>query len=529
MQTALLTLRLLLATIFMVASLSKLADREGFRQTLHEFGVATFIAPYLLYFVPVTEFVLAIALTFTTSAWWGAAVALVLLIAFTIVIGINLVQGRRPNCRCFGRLGVAPIGSSTFVRNVIFILIASSIVTQGWADPGPSATDWVTQLPFAQGAAAVGGLAALCILVAQTWFLMALLQQQGRLILSIDGLESKLNSPAAGTALSPTPHSQAPNGLPIGSPAPAFRLSGLHGEALTLPSLLAIGKPVLLAFVDPDCGPCTVLLPELAQWQRKLATSLTIALIGRGNEQVNRRKAGAHGLVQVLLQLDNEVAEAYRVKGTPAAVLIGSDGRIASSVAEGADAIRTLFNRAEDLIRVPLVQPVLPMPKLYSNGSTRRPNCAQERYTGNGDPVISPANIGGPAPAVRLPDLHGNLVDLAEFRGSLTLVLFWHPGCHFCQELLPELKAWENTRAEGPVLPLMISTGTLEENNRLGIRSPVLLAPDFSIGLAFGVTGTPSAVLLDEQNRIASPIAVGGPAVLALAADAAKARSFATA
>ena len=38
----------------------------------------------------------------------------------------------------------------------------------------------------------------------------------------------------------------------------------------------------------------------------------------------------------------------------------------------------------------------------------------------------------------------------------------------------------------------------------------------FAAGSAFGATGTPSAVLVDERGRIASPVAVGAPEVLAL-------------
>ncbi len=47
----------------------------------------------------------------------------------------------------------------------------------------------------------------------------------------------------------------------------ALHLSGLHGDTATLESLLAPGHPLLLLFTDPGCGPCTALMPEVAQWQ----------------------------------------------------------------------------------------------------------------------------------------------------------------------------------------------------------------------------------------------------------------------
>ena len=51
--------------------------------------------------------------------------------------------------------------------------------------------------------------------------------------------------------------------------------------------------------------------------------------------------------------------------------------------------------------------------------------------------------VGEPAPEVALPDLEGQTVKLEDFRGEETLVLFWNPGCGFCQQMLPDLKAWE--------------------------------------------------------------------------------------
>jgi hypothetical protein len=39
----------------------------------------------------------------------------------------------------------------------------------------------------------------------------------------------------------------------------------------------------------------------------------------------------------------------------------------------------------------------------------------------------------------------------------------------------------------------------------------------FSVGRKFGAGGTPSAILVDEKGMIASDVAVGAPAVLALA------------
>jgi len=116
-----------------------------------------------------------------------------------------------------------------------------------------------------------------------------------------------------------------------------------------------------------------------------------------------------------------------------------------------------------------------------------------------------------------LPDLTGKQVGLADFHGSRTLVLFWNPDCGFCQQMLEDLKAWEARPPEGAPRLLVVSTSTVEANAVMGLRSPVLLDQGFSAGSKFGANGTPMAVLVDAEGKIASEVAAGAPAVLALA------------
>jgi thioredoxin-related protein len=118
---------------------------------------------------------------------------------------------------------------------------------------------------------------------------------------------------------------------------------------------------------------------------------------------------------------------------------------------------------------------------------------------------------------VKLPNLSSQEVRLADFRGKETLLLFWDPGCSFCQGMLADLKAWEQTPPEGAPELLVVSTGTREDNEEMGLSSTVVLDRGFSTGAALGVSGTPSAVLIDAEGRVASEVALGAPAVLDLA------------
>jgi methylamine dehydrogenase accessory protein MauD len=170
------------------------------------------------------------------------------------------------------------------------------------------------------------GLAVLGMVAAQWWFLLGLLGQNGRLAMRLEALEDRLpEEPQAG--------------LSLGEPSPDFELPSLQGETLTLEALRAPGKPVLLLFTDPNCGPCTAMFPDVARWEQEYAQNLTVALVSRGEPEENAILASEHSLTNVLLQQDWEVSEAYGVDGTPSAVLVWPDGTIASPILEGASEV----------------------------------------------------------------------------------------------------------------------------------------------------------------------------------------------
>jgi thiol-disulfide isomerase/thioredoxin len=131
------------------------------------------------------------------------------------------------------------------------------------------------------------------------------------------------------------------------------------------------------------------------------------------------------------------------------------------------------------------------------------PNCGKVDPNGSEKAMPAGPKVGEPAPGIKLKDLTGKDVGLEEFEGEETLVLFWSPGCGFCQRMLPELKRWE---ADPP-----------EANRQMWLSSTVVLDQQLAVGRAFGASGTPSAVLVDVEGKVASEVAVGAPAVLELA------------
>ena len=555
MDALILLARLVLAAVFAVAGFSKLADRAGTRQGIADFGVPQLLARPAALLLPLAELAVAAALLPAATAWWGALGALVLLGLFVAGIAGNLARGRRPDCHCFGQIYSRPIGRGTLIRNGGLALIAAFVAVQGPSRPGPGAVEWLAALEPLQAAALLAFLALGLVVVLEGWLIAHLLRQHGRLLIRVEQLEAGVGgeAPAAGSDASAEP---APvEGLPVGAPAPAFSLPGLYGETLTLDALRARGRPVLLAFTSPTCAPCNALLPEIGRWQAEHAPKLTVAVISRGDVESNRAKAGEHGLLSVLLQQGMEVMETYESKVTPSAVLVNADGTVGSALAQGGDAIRALVAGVVGEAAAPSsaaatapAAAAATVRAAEADGHDHDGHAHHEHQhdhdhehqhdhdghahansNGNGSapasrstrelPVAARAipSVGDPAPTVRLPDLRGRTVNLAGMRGSDTLVLFWSTTCGFCNRMLPELKAWEADPPEGAPKLLVVSKGTTQDNLAQGLRSTVVLDQDFAVGRSFGATGTPSAVLVDREGRIASELAVGATQVMALA------------
>ena len=286
--------------------MAKLADRDGSRQAIFDFGVPVALVGPFGFILPLAELAVAAALVPTTTARWGAVGALALLSLFAAAIGANLARGRKPECRCFGQLHSAPAGWSTLARNTILAAPAAFVVWQGReGDVGPSAVGWVGALSAVQGLGLFAAVLAVGLLIAWWW-------------------------------------ARRMAGLPVGSPAPAFDLLNLEGEEVTLDSLRSPGRPVLLFFTDPGCDYCAEVLPEVGRWQDELADEVTIAIISCDDPEENRAMSNEHGLSRVLLEEDLEVSEVYRVDGTPSAVLVTPDGTIGSFLAESAEEIEDL-------------------------------------------------------------------------------------------------------------------------------------------------------------------------------------------
>jgi peroxiredoxin len=494
MESAILGLRLGLFVVFAVSGAAKAVNRRGTRTAAADLGVPAQFAVVAGVVLPSLELAIAALLLPVATARLAAGIGAATLLVFTVVLGVNLARGRRPACNCFGALSRKPISGRSVARNVLLVAAAVAVALSDGGSSVPRSLADASGLELLVGAV----LAALtAIVAAQGWAVFHLLRQHGQLLLRVEELEQHptLEAPAR-----PVPVQAQVDGLPVGTNAPEFALPGLHGEMMTLAALRATGRPVLLLFSDPGCGPCTTLAPDIARWQREHADVLRVVLVSAGPVDKNRAKAAEHGLAEVLLDPDVAVATAYRFNGTPGAVLVDIRGQIASPVVSGAPAITSLVERLTRRVPVQL-----------SAGASDH-NLHHEHV-----PPLEGLPIGAPAPEFRLPTIGGGEAALSEFRGREIVVLFWNPRCGFCENMLPDLLRWEegDARPGRPEL-LVVTSGDEAANAVQGFTSTVLLDAAGSVMASYRAHGTPMAVRVDRNGRINSPLGIGAPGVIAL-------------
>jgi thiol-disulfide isomerase/thioredoxin/uncharacterized membrane protein YphA (DoxX/SURF4 family) len=324
---------LLLAAVFAVAGVAKLLDLQGSQKAVAEFGLPEAAAPAIGFLLPVAELVTAVLLVLHPTATVGAALALALLVAFMAGISNAMVRGRAPDCNCFGQLHSAPAGRRTLARNSALGAIAVALLING---RGPAVDAWVADRSAAELVAIVAIIAAIALAFTALW-----LWSQNR------KLDAHL---AVAHSHNASPESVVDwdiEGLAAGVAAPAFTLPDARGELHTLPSLLAAGKPLMLFFMEPGCGPCKGLMPELARWQEMVGDRVAFTVLSTSSAEHSAATYEEHSIDSVLFDESRTVFRAFHLQGTPKAILVDPNGTIAGGPAGG-------MHMPEVLLRVAL-------------------------------------------------------------------------------------------------------------------------------------------------------------------------------
>ena len=483
MDVLLLLIRIFLAAIFAVAGIGKLLDLEGSEKAVKAFGTPDEFARFFAIALPFAEIVFALCLLFTSVSWLGAIGATVLLLSFIGGMIWQIAQGNAPDCHCFGAIHSEPVSKKSLIRNIIFAILSFFLVAQGRENQGLGFTDLTNEMAIQL----ILGLATVALLGAVVYFLKKISEQQSQIMRRIELIE--VLSHESGREIERDDVSDPHEGLPIGAPAPDFAAKDLAGKIVSFENLLIKHKPILMFFFSPSCMPCQALLPEIESWQRDLMNKINFVFISKGTEKENAEKFAATNFKQILLQKDNEIAEAFKAVWTPTAVLLNADGLIASHLATGDAAIRSLIEN------VKLLEPE-----------------TENFFVTNG----TPTQIGEPVPEFSIENLEGISLTAKDFTGRKTLLTYWSLNCGWCDKMLDDLRDWDKTRGADEPQLILLSSGEAEKHRELGLQGQIILEEDKDISKKLGMDGTPSAVLINENGKIASEIAVGAENIWAL-------------
>jgi methylamine dehydrogenase accessory protein MauD len=114
-------------------------------------------------------------------------------------------------------------------------------------------------------------------------------------------------------------------------------------------------------------------------------------------------------------------------------------------------------------------------------------------------------SVGSKAPELSLATLDGQTVDVAKSSGKSQLLFFLSPDCPVCNELTPALKS--AAKAESSWMNVVLASDGDQDHaayvKRKGLQSFPYVISEL-LGKTYGVAKLPYAVLIDEENKIAS-------------------------
>jgi uncharacterized membrane protein YphA (DoxX/SURF4 family)/peroxiredoxin len=134
--------------------------------------------------------------------------------------------------------------------------------------------------------------------------------------------------------------------------------------------------------------------------------------------------------------------------------------------------------------------------------------------------VTAPRQIGALAPQFALPSATGGVVSLQNLLADdrACILTFVSPGCGPCAALLPELARWHDTVAERIALTLVTPAEATQAEAlaREHALTDVLIDEQATVMHAYGVWGTPSAILVASDGTVRSAPVAGHVAIESL-------------
>lgn len=275
--------------------------------------------------LPWAELVLAAGLLFAPGPLFPvfAITSCALMVFYLVVIARALATGRTEGCNCFGKKSAAPVSRYTLIRNIA--LTIAGILTVVASFVGGKAV--VYELVGLNGSGWLWAVGA--ALIALTLWAI----QRGE----------SLAEPAPDIPEVVLPSAADESEDYVRVPIPYASIYTTDGRVTTLRDMSRVQARVLF-FASPTCGSCTPILKTIPRWQ-KLLPQLGLHPVFSSEEKIRQ----AHKLekldegVEALVDPKHAAMHNFG-RGTPMAVILGSDGMLAGGPVAGTSDVKQLMD-----------------------------------------------------------------------------------------------------------------------------------------------------------------------------------------
>lgn len=275
--------------------------------------------------LPWAELVLAAGLLLAPGPLFPvfAIASCALMVFYLVVIARALATGRTEGCNCFGKKSAAPISRYTLIRNIA--LTIAGILTVVASFVGGKAV--VYELVGLNGSGWLWAVGA--ALIALTLWAI----QRGE----------SLAEPAPDVPEVVLPSAADESEDYVRVPIPYASIYTTDGRVTTLRDMSRVQARVLF-FASPTCGSCTPILKTIPRWQ-KLLPQLGLHPVFSSEEKIRQ----AHKLekldegVEALVDPKHAAMHNFG-RGTPMAVILGSDGMLAGGPVAGTSDVKQLMD-----------------------------------------------------------------------------------------------------------------------------------------------------------------------------------------
>lgn len=320
MPTALALAPLILAAVLILSGLAKRPDPKSTHSMMLLLRLPAPVANLqVARLLPWAELAIA-ALLLTPWRWTyavGAAAALVLFLAFLVIVARAMTFDPRPTCGCFGRVGDHRINARTVTRNIV--LVALAVVSVGIAVRGGSGTGLLGKFSLDDWL----WLLLALTLAAVTYFILAgPSTAPSRQIRRARQTADEVAAQGAAEAAQELEY--------VRLPIPPGVLVGPDNETTSLQALPR-QQAQLVVLANCWCGTTVASIERLPEWRERLP-QLDVQLVHTLRPFEEPRLARVTG---VWWDPGGQVYAALRAGASPAAVLLGADGLLAGGPVNG--------------------------------------------------------------------------------------------------------------------------------------------------------------------------------------------------